>query len=81
VVQPPYVVDLGLQCTRKRRRRRRRRRVMRTKNAFAKDCAVLEIGILRKMIAVDKEIATLGEGLIDTNNQKGSLATVIWISP
>jgi hypothetical protein len=79
VVQPPYV-DLGLQWTRKRRRRTT------TKNAFAKDCAVLEVGVLRKMIAVDKEIV-LGEVLIDTKvtkevlDQKGSLTTLVWILP
>jgi hypothetical protein len=61
--------------------------VMRTKNAFVKDCAVLEVGILRMMIAVDKEIAALGEELIDTKvtkevlDQKGSLATLVWILP
>ena len=77
MVQPPYVVDLGLPWT----RRRRRRRVMRMKNVFAKDCAILEIGILRKMIAMDKEIAALVEGLINTNNQKGLLATLVWILP
>jgi uncharacterized membrane protein len=63
---PLYAVGLGRQWTRKKRRRRRRRRrmVMRTKNAFTKDCAVLEAGILRKQISVDKEIAALGEGVI-----------------
>jgi hypothetical protein len=46
----------------------------------------LEVGVLRKMIVVDKEIA-LGEGLIDTKvtkevlDQKGSLTTLVWILP
>jgi hypothetical protein len=80
-------VGLGQQWTQKKRRRRRRRRrmVMRTKNAFAKDCAVLEVGILRKQISVDKEIVALGEGVIDNQvakevlDQEGSLTTLVWI--
>jgi hypothetical protein len=73
------VVDLGLQWTRKRRRTMR---TMRTKTTIAKHCAVLEVGILRKMMAVDKAIA-LGEGLIDSKvtkevlDQKGSLTTPV----
>jgi hypothetical protein len=80
-------VGLGLQWTRRRgrkgrkrrkrrkgRKRRKRRMVMRTKNAFAKDCASSEAGILSKQISVDKEIAAL-----EVLDQKGSLATLVWI--
>jgi hypothetical protein len=82
---PLYAVGLGLQWTRKRRKRIKGRMVMRTRDTFAKDCAVLNVEILRKQISVHKEIAALEEGVVNTKvteetlDQKGLLETLVWM--